>query len=159
MGVVTRVRPLLSPRPQCPGRWGRRFNAGASWSLIWTLMNPVSCVSYVSWMYWVNAADTHETFHWESGMRYQHSSRSPDSCSELGECRLGSGLECGTRPALSTISSVSLAGMHTICTVSIHERDGPRADALRPASPPGRLSPTEEIDAFRSHRCSVPLSI
>ena len=26
-------------------------------------------------MYWVNAAETHETFHWESGMRYQVSSR------------------------------------------------------------------------------------
>jgi hypothetical protein len=29
-------------------------------------------------MYWVNAAETHETFHWESGMRYQHSSSCPD---------------------------------------------------------------------------------
>ena len=37
-------------------------------------MNAVSCVSYVSWMYWVNAAETHETFHLESGMRYQVSS-------------------------------------------------------------------------------------
>jgi len=34
-------------------------------------MDPVSCVSYVSWMHWVDAVETHETFHWESGMRYQ----------------------------------------------------------------------------------------
>ena len=33
-------------------------------------MVPVSCVSCVSWMYCVNAAETHETFHQESGMRY-----------------------------------------------------------------------------------------
>jgi len=26
----------------------------------------------------VNAAETHETFHWESGMRYQHSQRRPE---------------------------------------------------------------------------------
>ena len=48
----------------------------AGWSLIGTLMDPVSCVSCVSWWYWVNAAETHETFHWESGMRYQVSSGS-----------------------------------------------------------------------------------
>jgi len=29
-------------------------------------------------MYWVNAAETHETFRQESGMRYQHSPRGPD---------------------------------------------------------------------------------
>jgi hypothetical protein len=43
-------------------------------SFIWTLINPVSCVSYVSWSCWVNAAETHETFRWESGMRYHVSS-------------------------------------------------------------------------------------
>ena len=37
-------------------------------------MGPLSCVSCVSWMYWLNAAETHESFHQESGMRYQHSS-------------------------------------------------------------------------------------
>jgi hypothetical protein len=36
-------------------------------------MDPVSCVSCVSWMDSVNAAETHETFHQESGMRYQPS--------------------------------------------------------------------------------------
>jgi hypothetical protein len=49
----------------------------AQWSegaLIGALMDPVSCVSCVSWMYCVNAAETHETFHQESGMRYQVSS-------------------------------------------------------------------------------------
>ena len=35
------------------------------------LIDPVSCVSYVSWGYWVNVAETHETVHCESGMRYQ----------------------------------------------------------------------------------------
>ena len=34
-------------------------------------MDPVSCVSCVSRMYSVYAAETHETFHRESGMRYQ----------------------------------------------------------------------------------------
>jgi hypothetical protein len=43
----------------------------AFWSLIWTLIDPVSYVSCVSWMYPLNAAETHETFHWESGMPYQ----------------------------------------------------------------------------------------
>ena len=38
------------------------------WTLIWTLIDPVSCVS--SW-YWVNAGETDETVHKESGMRYQ----------------------------------------------------------------------------------------
>ena len=33
----------------------------------------VCCVSCVSW-YWVDVAETHETFHSESGMRYQVSS-------------------------------------------------------------------------------------
>ena len=33
-------------------------------------MGPVSCVS---WMYSVDAAETHETIRWESGMRYQPS--------------------------------------------------------------------------------------
>jgi len=41
-----------------------------AWTLIWTLMDPVSYVSCVSWKYWVNAGETYETFHWESGMRY-----------------------------------------------------------------------------------------
>jgi hypothetical protein len=45
-------------------------------------MDPVSCVSYVSWVYCVYAAETHETFRQESGMRYQVSS-SPDSEHEL----------------------------------------------------------------------------
>jgi hypothetical protein len=38
--------------------------------LIGALMTPVSRVSCVSSCYWVNAAETYETFHWESGMRY-----------------------------------------------------------------------------------------
>jgi hypothetical protein len=41
------------------------------WTLIRTPMDPVSCVSCVSWRYPVNAAETHETFPSESGMRYQ----------------------------------------------------------------------------------------
>ena len=42
----------------------------ALWTPIWTLMGPVSFVSCVSWKHSVNAAETHETFHWDSGMRY-----------------------------------------------------------------------------------------
>jgi hypothetical protein len=38
------------------------------------LIPPVSYVSCVSWMHWVNAAETHESVHRESGMRY-HSNR------------------------------------------------------------------------------------
>jgi hypothetical protein len=38
-------------------------------------MDPVSCVSYVSWWYCVYAAETHETIHWKSGMRYQPAAR------------------------------------------------------------------------------------
>jgi hypothetical protein len=33
-------------------------------------MDPVSCVSCVSSWYWVNATETHQTFHRASGMRY-----------------------------------------------------------------------------------------
>jgi hypothetical protein len=67
----------------CHERWPPRdcvvrlLERGAhpfGWSLIWSLMDPVSCVSCVSWMCWLYAAETHETFHWESGMRY-HSNR------------------------------------------------------------------------------------
>jgi hypothetical protein len=34
-------------------------------------MDPVPCVSCVSFWHWMNAAENHETVHWESGMRYQ----------------------------------------------------------------------------------------
>jgi hypothetical protein len=57
----------------------------AQWSegaLIGALMDPVSCVSCVSWMYCVNAAETHETFHQESGMRYQTRLHRPDLSSD-----------------------------------------------------------------------------
>ena len=47
--------------PALVGRRGLRLLSGPLWIL-------VSCVS--SW-YWVNAAETHQTFHRESGMRYQ----------------------------------------------------------------------------------------
>ncbi len=53
------------------GRLRQLLQIRVLWSLIWTLIDPVSCVSCVSWMYSVNAAETHETFHQESGMRYQ----------------------------------------------------------------------------------------
>jgi len=41
-------------------------------ALIGALVDPVSYVSSVSWVARVNAAETHETFHYESGMRYHH---------------------------------------------------------------------------------------
>ena len=56
----------------------RPIHAGAWWSLVWTLMDPVSCVSCVSWMHWLYAFGTHETLHQESGMRYQVSSPGPN---------------------------------------------------------------------------------
>lgn len=40
-------------------------------------MSRVSCVSCAAWMYWVNAAESHEIFHEESGMRLHHSSPGP----------------------------------------------------------------------------------
>jgi hypothetical protein len=46
-------------------------DATAVWTLIRTLIGPVSCVSCVSSWYWANAAETHETIHRESGMRCQ----------------------------------------------------------------------------------------
>jgi len=51
-------------------------------------MDPVSCVSCVSGVYSVNAAEKHETFHWESGMRYQsRHSRSEQLTSDYpGRC-------------------------------------------------------------------------
>ena len=55
------------------------------WTLIWTPLRPVSCVSCVSWMYSVNAAETYETDHWESGMRYQVSSTKANSCSKSNQ--------------------------------------------------------------------------
>ena len=45
-------------------------------------------------MYWVNAAETRETFHWESGMRYQHSSSAYRlSVDPSGEPLLGQALD------------------------------------------------------------------
>ena len=53
-----------------------------------TLMGPVSYVSYVSWMHMLNAAETYETVHWESGMRYQiRHSRPADRVSSCPESR------------------------------------------------------------------------
>jgi hypothetical protein len=71
------------PRPSGPSAVASATNSSGACrptgpsSLIWTLMDPVSFVSCVSSWYWVSAAETHQTFHRESGMRYQVSS-SPD---------------------------------------------------------------------------------
>lgn len=48
------------------------------WTLIRTLIETVSCFSCVSSWYSVNAAETHETVHWESDMRYQIHPFRPD---------------------------------------------------------------------------------
>jgi hypothetical protein len=45
-------------------------------------MGAVSYVSCVSCVYWMNAVETHETIHSESGMRYQVSSSGPDLSSD-----------------------------------------------------------------------------
>jgi len=55
-------------------------------------MARVSCVSCVSWSHWVNAAETHETIHWESGMRYHSRHDRPDPRSDRAFlCALGRG--------------------------------------------------------------------
>ncbi len=73
-GMEGTARGLTSERCSCQ-------ESRAGWSLIWTLMDPVSCVSCVSGMCWLYAAETHETFPWESGMRYQSAIR-PDLSSD-----------------------------------------------------------------------------
>lgn len=45
-------------------------------------MAPVSCVSCVSWSHQLNAAETYETAHVESGMRYQIRHFEPDPRSD-----------------------------------------------------------------------------
>jgi hypothetical protein len=42
-------------------------------------------------MYFVNAAETHETFYWESGMRYQSRRFRPDPRSDRAFVCLGNG--------------------------------------------------------------------
>jgi hypothetical protein len=59
-----------SYRPDDKADTSARWRAWV-WTLIWSLITPVSCVSCVSWWSFLNAAETHETFHWASGMRYQ----------------------------------------------------------------------------------------
>jgi hypothetical protein len=83
----------------------RVLGSSSDWTLIWTLMDSVSRVSCVSWMYWVYAAETHETFHTESGMRYQLSTTTycgslPPATLHLVVCTescVGERL-CGTTP-------------------------------------------------------------
>src|SRR6266545_3199641 len=55
-----------------------------------SLIDPVSCVSCVTWMYSVNAAETYETFHLESGMRYHSTTRccGDDVAARIGRRRL-----------------------------------------------------------------------
>ena len=57
----SRQRWLEPPRPD-------RGGLPRPLTLMWTVTGPVSCVS--SW-YAMNAADTYETIHPESGIRYQ----------------------------------------------------------------------------------------
>jgi hypothetical protein len=76
--TIRRPRPSGSSDIASATRCSGACRTTGPWSLSWTLMDPVSCVSCVSSWYCVNAAETHETFRRESGMRYQHSSRRPD---------------------------------------------------------------------------------
>ena len=82
--ALGRPRPVRSSnrmgRPQFPSS-GKAFDSGTSNRRLvtgvamvhggrWSPYRSCSCVSCVSSWYWVNAAETHETFHRESGMRY-----------------------------------------------------------------------------------------
>jgi hypothetical protein len=88
-----------------PLRRGARPVAPAG-ALIGALMDPVSCVSCASWVYSVNAGETHETIHQESGMRYQIH-------------------PLGTRARLCG------PGMHTIRTLSAGMRVHPAPASIR----------------------------
>jgi len=63
VGRKSAIPGSVAPPSSGSRRWPR-------WTLIRTLIDPASCVSFVSWWYWVYAAETHETVHWASGMRY-----------------------------------------------------------------------------------------
>lgn len=64
--------------PRCDARLG--------WTHLWTLIGPASCVSCNSWCYPVNTAETHQTVHADSGMRYQ--SRRPTTSRSLVTLRM-----------------------------------------------------------------------
>jgi hypothetical protein len=74
----TKTEAVRTVRRRLSDEVARRSSADGPWSLVWTLMDPVSCVSCVSSCYCMNASETHATCHRESGMRYQHSSNRPD---------------------------------------------------------------------------------
>lgn len=90
------------------------------------LMAPVSCVSCVSWGYQLNAAETYEMVHRESGMRYQLSTQSRNPCSETGY--LAPGSHANAVPGLRRARFRASIGWK--CTSSAHYR---RADVHRPA--------------------------
>lgn len=74
-------------------------------ALIGALMDPVSCVSCVSWMHWVYAAETHETFQQESGMRYQLLTRvtaTPRGTTRIGQSSSVSSSASGGRRGSTT---------------------------------------------------------
>ena len=87
IAITSVLRDTISPaadstggRPLAIAQWWPRHRR--CWTLIWSLIDPVSCVSCVSWMRWLYAAETHETFHRESGMRYQTRLHRPDPRSD-----------------------------------------------------------------------------
>jgi hypothetical protein len=67
----TKTEAIRALRRRLSDELFRRLSADGTWTLIRTLIGPVSCVSCVSWGSFLNSAETHETLHSESGMRYQ----------------------------------------------------------------------------------------
>jgi hypothetical protein len=76
---------------------GWRAFARFARALVGALTSPVSFVSWVSWRYSVNLAETHETVDWESGMRYQIRQFQPDPRSDRASSLSVAGLESAWR--------------------------------------------------------------
>jgi hypothetical protein len=91
------------------------------WTLIPTLIGPVSCVSCVSSWSWVNAVEKHETIHRESGMRYQLAVVRPPPVSRIGPFygRRGVASECDASHATTSRMTVKWSPDH----VSHHAPD------------------------------------
>jgi hypothetical protein len=145
---------------ECPGANGRGCRRSPVRSLIWTLMDPVSCVSCVSWMYWVNAGETHETFHWESGMRYQVSS-GPGSERESG---LFSVAAESAVPSFvpSTACDCAARRWVRLATVGLcrpSRSQAPRSSAPLRASTPARAASATWVIAPTNHSKDWPASL
>jgi len=173
IAITSVLRDTISPaadstggRPLAIAQWWPRHRR--CWTLIWSLIDPVSCVSCVSWMRWLYAAETHETFHRESGMRYHHSTtisgsaqhrRYPMLCGSPGRISVEweplSARSCLARPTLlvgqskvpGIVISVTFASRRVErfgagpSSVRLHAGDCRATDDSTPAG--GECEPTE----------------